>query len=328
MVQFLQIEPTTRCNFTCGFCTGRHMAQRDLDFGLFTQVIDAHPDLRHIELQGEGEPLMHPRFFDMVEYVRLHRPGVRVSTITNGSLLNRRNIDGLLGTGIHKIYVSLESADPVHFRAIRGGSLERIGRGVAALLAERRRRRLARPTVGLAVTILRSTAGGMEAVVDLYRGTGMDGGISLQFLQGAPAYTGIYDATMAAELLPAAERRRFIREFKAVPRLVEAAQERSRDPGFYEALLDTAGGPPTCPWLEQGLYVAADGTACSCCFIKDNARFGLGRAGEVPADELADRQAGMLAALRSGRSPPACVGCPTANQVMRHYAEHAAQPVQ
>jgi hypothetical protein len=30
-VRFMQIEPTTRCNFTCKFCCGRQMDQSNLD---------------------------------------------------------------------------------------------------------------------------------------------------------------------------------------------------------------------------------------------------------------------------------------------------------
>jgi DNA-binding NarL/FixJ family response regulator len=40
-VRFAQIEPTTRCNFTCGFCCGRHMDQTDLDYGRFEAIVAA-----------------------------------------------------------------------------------------------------------------------------------------------------------------------------------------------------------------------------------------------------------------------------------------------
>src|SRR5437868_464777 len=69
-IRFAQIEPTTRCNFTCGFCAGRYMPQRDLTWDDFQTFLAAHPALRHVELQGEGEPLLHPLFFDMVAACR------------------------------------------------------------------------------------------------------------------------------------------------------------------------------------------------------------------------------------------------------------------
>ena len=42
-VQFLEIEPTTRCNFTCGFCVGRHMVQQDVNLGTFQAALEAFP---------------------------------------------------------------------------------------------------------------------------------------------------------------------------------------------------------------------------------------------------------------------------------------------
>ncbi|MEI9926949.1 MAG: radical SAM protein [Sphingomonas sp.] len=58
----LKIEPTTRCNFGCGFCYGRHLEQGDLAPERFRAIIDAIPGLKAVELTGEGEPLLNPPY--------------------------------------------------------------------------------------------------------------------------------------------------------------------------------------------------------------------------------------------------------------------------
>ena len=39
-----------------------------ISFEAFRELLDEQPDLRELQLQGAGEPLAHPRFFDMVSY--------------------------------------------------------------------------------------------------------------------------------------------------------------------------------------------------------------------------------------------------------------------
>jgi len=139
-VALLQIEPTTRCNFTCGFCCGRHMPQQDLADEIFTAALDAFPEVRHVELQGEGEPLLHPGFLSMVR--RARQRGIEVSFITNGSLLVPDLAASLFDAAVSKISISIESADPQSFRAIRGGMLEKVSRNLELFLEERSRRGL------------------------------------------------------------------------------------------------------------------------------------------------------------------------------------------
>jgi MoaA/NifB/PqqE/SkfB family radical SAM enzyme len=127
---FLQIEPTTRCNFTCGFCAGRHMPQQNMAVERLEEVLRAVAPsplpspirgegescgLRHVELQGEGEPMLHPRFFEMAEMIRRLHPRAKISLITNGSLLNEENVARIIEIGFHKISVSIESPDPQAF---------------------------------------------------------------------------------------------------------------------------------------------------------------------------------------------------------------------
>lgn len=154
-IEFAQIEPTTRCNCTCGFCCGRSMEQRDITLETFAKTLDAFPNLKHVELQGEGEPLLHHDVFEMARMLRSR--DVSVSIITNGSQLLKRNaIPQILDLGLEKVSVSIESADAETFKKIRGGKLETVVAGIRELIQERNRRGLARPLIDFAVTVLES----------------------------------------------------------------------------------------------------------------------------------------------------------------------------
>lgn len=309
-IQFAQIEPTTRCNYICGFCAGRHMPQGDLDWTDFTAFLSAHPHLRHVELQGEGEPLLHPRFFDMVAACRDR--DITVSVITNGSLLNEESVERLLDGGVHSIHVSMESADPGRFQRIRGGRFAKVAAGLRLLAERRREKGLARPTIGLTVTVLRDTLDDIEGIWRLYRDAGLDGGIVAQPLQGMPAYQRYYDDRMAGQALGPAEATRFRALRQAVAR---AAPVPSADGFFYFALF--AGFDPartTCPWLDRGAYLSQDGSVTGCCFMKD-ADDRLGHISRDDPTRFDEARQSMIAVLDAGDIPRGCGGCSTGQAI-------------
>jgi MoaA/NifB/PqqE/SkfB family radical SAM enzyme len=307
-VRYLQIEPTTRCNFTCGFCCGRSMPQEDLAWSTFEASLATFPDLAHVELQGEGESLLHPEFFRMAEALRDR--GVRVSIITNGSLLHPSIADRLLDAGLSKISVSLESADPETFRKIRGGKLEKVVANLERLLAARRERGAATPVVGLSVTVLRSTEAHRQAIYDLYERLGLDGGITLQPLQEMESYARHYGADVAAEELDARAADRVLARFFSDPALRRITAARPPIRGFYEEMSEGwSAGSRRCPYLDAGMYVHRDGAVTACCMIKDTGRHALGRIGETDAAALVAGRAALAAELAQGVIPAPCQGC-------------------
>jgi MoaA/NifB/PqqE/SkfB family radical SAM enzyme len=101
-----QLEITTRCNFSCFYCAGRDMPQQDMPWERFTAIVDAIPGGgATVSLQGEGEPSLHPRFWDMAAHVlgRGHEP----TTILNGSRVDAPRI----ARHFPKVAVSVDTLD-------------------------------------------------------------------------------------------------------------------------------------------------------------------------------------------------------------------------
>jgi MoaA/NifB/PqqE/SkfB family radical SAM enzyme len=72
---FAQIEPVGRCNLACKMCTVNERGDAVAEMALerYTALLDQLPGLRELHLQGLGEPMLHPAFFDMVALA----PGAR-----------------------------------------------------------------------------------------------------------------------------------------------------------------------------------------------------------------------------------------------------------
>ena len=87
--------------------------------------------------------------------------------------------------------------------------------------------------------------------------------------------------------------------------------------GFYQELYAASQGDAgACPWLAQGLFVAADGRMASCCFQKDAGGNNFGRIGEVAAADVLHKRRAIAENLRNGCPPPGCYGCAVARKIM------------
>lgn len=106
----IQIEATNACNLQCAMCPHTHGAIPQIDFPaeLFENLVRNNPPPCRLVLTGWGEPLMHPRFFDLVELANRFWPDTLVRFTTNGILLNAECRSHLASVRISGVTVSVD----------------------------------------------------------------------------------------------------------------------------------------------------------------------------------------------------------------------------
>lgn len=288
------------------------MAQADIPFEIFRRALDLHPRLSQVRLQGEGEPLLHPRFFEMVQYCNERK--LRVSTITNGSQFTSSNIEKILEVEIEHILISIESSVPETFFKVRNGNLGIVLHGIRHLLELRNQRALAAPLVGFAVTLLKSTARNIGDIIELYDELRLDGGLSIQPLQRMPYFAKHYSNHMIAEQMSEREVKSAV-----LPYILDLEKRNSKVASTQfggRSLSDWHSSSKTCPWIEQGAYLSVDGHLTACCAIKESKRYSLGPG-------IRER---MRRDFESGIEPESCRGCWRAEVILQNV--HEQKPTQ
>lgn len=121
----LDIEVTTRCNLRCIYCeqSFNRPKARDLDYMIYMKAIDEFIQKGgcSIKLCYVGEPLLHPKIIDMVQYAR-NVGIIDIIISTNGMLLNESMARGLIKAGLTSITFSVDSCKKEVYENIRIGS--------------------------------------------------------------------------------------------------------------------------------------------------------------------------------------------------------------
>jgi len=327
-VEFIQIEPTTRCNFKCAFCPGRHLEQGDIDYGLFTKILKEYTDIRYLQLYGEGEPFLYSSFFEMVKEAA--EKNIKVSTVTNGSLL-QNNIEKILESRLHSVHVSLESTNPDTFRSIRGGNITQILKNMKQLVDMRNGKNQDTPYVGFSVTVLKETKNDLEEIFKNYRDIGMDGGIIVQPLNEMSSHNKNYHEEVNCQRLDSSDLNDIDLVLENNEILKEIRKNRRLDYTFFEALrLDFNPEQDGCPWLLRSMFVNFLGYAMPCSMIKDMDSYSFGHVGRDSVESVMEKREAMRQKILAGNIPEACNNCRTLDTrykpgKMYQYVDHQSK---
>lgn len=109
----VQVEVTSHCFGGCLYCPHttqkEHWHSRHMQDDVFASLWPLLKQSRRAHLQGWGEPMLHPRFFDFASFAR--RAGCQVSTTCCGHIMDEERAAKILDCGMDIIAFSLVGTD-------------------------------------------------------------------------------------------------------------------------------------------------------------------------------------------------------------------------
>lgn len=321
--KYLQIEPAGQCNLRCQMCSIQFRQDGPpygplafMEFEKFTGIVDQFEGLEELHLQGLGEPMMHPRFWDMITYAA--GKGIRVSTNSNLTLLNARRAERCVTSGLDCLHVSLDGATPETYERIRvRGHFDKVMRNLGLLADARVRHGTTLPRQRLVMVVMRQNLHELADLVRLAAEWGFEG----MFVQHLCHDFG--ESTLPEHYRP-------MRDFVQEQTLLEEDPQRVE---YYfaeaRATAATVGvdlrlpraeprphatgtpGRERCNWPWSGAYVSYEGLAMPCCMVSTPDRINFGNLADrgVKAVWNSEQFAAFREQLASDTPPEICSTC-------------------
>jgi MoaA/NifB/PqqE/SkfB family radical SAM enzyme len=320
-LDWIQVEVTSRCNAECVYCP--NAVYRDLRQGvhmpmeLFLKAARAFRLTSLVYLQGWGEPLLHPQFFDMVQIAR--RSGCRVGVTTNGALIDEEVAERLVSEGLSIVGFSLAGTDERQDHIRRGAGVGKVLQAIELLDQAKRRRGSSLPELHAAYMWLRSQFDAARDLPALLEGTGIRQAVvsTLDFLPRED---------LAGEFIHAWDAEEEVRLKRIAAEVIEAGKRRGIEIIFR--IVAPFGAPGRCTEnILNGVVVSCRGFVSPCVFgnmpdlqalSAGDASFSVPRRiifGSIDDRSLSDvwMEKSYKAFRRehaAGRIPPVCASCP------------------
>lgn len=302
----LQIEPTSHCNYDCLMCTHKTAIAKPahMDFDRFEQFVRRVRPY-HVTLSGFGEPLLHPKFFDMVRLLK--SLGSTVNTTTNGFLLDR-HIEDFCSSGIDEVSVSLDAATEESYRRIRRNEhFKKVCGNVRDLIETRNRKLAKQPRVRITFVIQRGNIEEIDAFISLASDMNVDGAYFQAYLN---TEKDVNNEGIVGEI----ERGAVQHILKKADDLAESLDVSTNLQAILARLCDFLSvqyfATPRAELVKRcakpyfSAYVSAEGNVRPCCSFA-SVPFNLGNAFETDIEKILNNEASrsFRRALRRGKAP-------------------------
>jgi radical SAM protein with 4Fe4S-binding SPASM domain len=127
---YLLIEPVSTCNLKCPFCFQldksftRKPFMGAMMFELFKKIVDEANELGvgAVTLASRGEPTLHKKFSEMLEYLNEKKNIFEVKVNTNGTFLNDKICHSIFNNNLTQIVISADHYLKKDYERLRLGS--------------------------------------------------------------------------------------------------------------------------------------------------------------------------------------------------------------
>lgn len=243
----ISIEPTTSCNLRCPECpSGLRSFTRPtgmLAESLFKKTIDELSDtLLYLIFYFQGEPYLHPKFLDLVNYAS--KKGIYTATSTNAHYLTDENAKKTVQSGLDRMIISIDGTTQETYEQYRvGGNLNKVIEGTKNIIHWKKTLKSQTPHVIFQFLVVKPNEHQIAEIRQLADELGVD--------EVAFKTAQIYDFQEGSELIPSIDK---------------YSRYRKTDNGAYEIknkLLDH------CWKMWHSCVITWDGLVVPCCFDKD-----------------------------------------------------------
>lgn len=121
----IYIEPTSMCNLACSICFRHQWIDEKtghMSFDIYKRIIESLKQFNSVEevfFGGMGEPLFHPMIVDMIKLIP---ENIKVTLLTNGTLLTKEMSNNLINAGLNEIWISMDGFEKECYEKIQIGS--------------------------------------------------------------------------------------------------------------------------------------------------------------------------------------------------------------
>jgi radical SAM protein with 4Fe4S-binding SPASM domain len=274
----IDVEPTIRCNFECITCQRTYWDRTapDMTFEQFQHIYESFPRIKHLKIQGIGEPMLNRDLWRMVAFAKQRNSFVM--TYTNGSYLHvGDNAAHVLNSGLDLLFVSIDGGTRETFESLRRlSSFDLVVENLAALI--RRRGGGRTPHIGLWVVGTPQNIRELPQIVDLAKTTGADE-VFLQVILN----TFSYKQDVGNRLVQLQLARN---EDSAA--LLNSAMEYARAAGVLLTMATDKAYSESrkCQAAWETAYISVEGLVVPCCTIADPRVSNMGNILEEPIEKI------------------------------------------
>lgn len=268
---YVEISPVGHCNHRCTFCAVDYIGYKSNTLPVETLkrcISDmAIQGVRSIMFAGEGEPLLHPKLAEIINYTK--EVGIDVGITTNGTMLTQKFIQECL-PAISWIKVSLNAGDRDTYAKIHQTKVEdfdKVWRNLAAACIHKDLVG-ASTVIGIQMVLLPENIDTVEDAVIDAKHCGLNYVVVKPYSQHLKSLTRLYEGikygsaiSMAAELS-----QHNSKDFEVVTRYIAMQAHDSEDRGYSKCY--------STPYFWAYIMATGDVYGCSAYLLDERFKYG------------------------------------------------------